>query len=128
MVTDKIGARMRKKKHQFSCPIGGALDVFAGRWKPEILWHLGDGPIRFNQLQRSIGDVSQKMLTQQLRELERDGLVKRTQYPEIPPRVEYDRTQLAKSLVPIFDRLEKWNDTHGAAIIKAQQKYDRKQK
>jgi len=119
---------MTKKKHLFSCPIGGALNVFAGRWKPEILWHLGDGHMRFNQLQRSIGDVSQKMLTQQLRELERDGLVKRTQYPEIPPRVEYERTDLAKSLVPIFDTLEKWSDKHGGAVIKAQQNYDNEQK
>lgn len=119
---------MTKKKHQFSCPIGGALNVFAGRWKPEILWHLVDGHMRFNQLQRSIGDVSQKMLTQQLRELERDGLIKRTQYQEIPPRVEYDRTDLAKSLVPIFEKLEKWSNTHGADVLKAQQRYDRKSK
>ena len=84
--------------------------------------------MRFNALQRSIGSVSQKMLTQQLRELERDGLVRRTQYPEIPPRVEYECTDLAKSLVPIFDVLEKWSDKHRADIIKAQRRYDRKSK
>lgn len=119
---------MAKQKHLFSCPIGGALNVFSGRWKPEVLWHLKGGHMRFNQLQRSIGEVSQKMLTQQLRELERDGLVKRTQYPEIPPRVEYEYTDLANSLELIFDTLVKWSDKHGGAVIKARQKYDNKQK
>lgn len=119
---------MTKKKHQFACPIRGTLNVFAGRWKSEILWHLKDGCMRFNQLQRSIGEVSQKMLTQQLRELERDGLVKRTQYPEIPPRVEYEYTDLANSLVPIFDTLVEWSDKHYEAVSKARQKYDNEQK
>ncbi len=119
---------MTKKMHSFSCPIGGALNVFAGRWKPEILWHLKKGHLRFNQLQRSIGEVSQKMLTQQLRELARDGLVKRTQFQEIPPRVEYESTELAKSLEPLFDALVKWNDTHESDVIEAQQKYDQQQK
>ncbi|WP_069471956.1 winged helix-turn-helix transcriptional regulator [Candidatus Marithrix sp. Canyon 246] len=115
---------MTKKKHQFACPIRGTLNVFAGRWKSEILWHLKDGCMRFNQLQRSIGNVSQKMLTQQLRELERDGLVKRTQYPEIPPRVEYEYTDLANSLAPIFETLVEWSDKNYGAVSKARQKYD----
>ncbi|VAV90033.1 Transcriptional regulator, HxlR family, partial [hydrothermal vent metagenome] len=109
-------------------PIGGALAVFAGRWKPEILWHLKDQPLRFNQLLRAIGGVSQKMLTQQLRQLERDGLIIRTQYPQIPPRVEYTCTQLADSLSPIFEALETWNQTHRQSISKAQQTYDKPQK
>jgi DNA-binding HxlR family transcriptional regulator len=119
---------MTKKKHQFACPIRGTLNVFAGRWKSEILWHLKGGCMRFNQLQRSIGEVSQKMLTQQLRELERDGLVKRTQYPEIPPRVEYEYTDLANSLVPIFDTLVEWSNKHYGSVSKARQKYDNEQK
>ena len=82
--------------------------------------------MRFNQLQRSIGDVSQKMLTQQLRELERDGLVKRTQYQEIPPRVEYECTELADSLKPIFSTLEGWGREHKDTISRAQIKYDKK--
>ncbi|MCV6637068.1 helix-turn-helix domain-containing protein [Candidatus Albibeggiatoa sp. nov. NOAA] len=111
-------------KYEPSCPIGGTLNVFAGRWKPEILWHLKDEKMRFNQLQKSIGAVSQKMLTQQLRELERDGLVKRTQYPEIPPRVEYECTDLAKSLEPIFEVLVQWHDKYGDEVRQAQQRYD----
>ena len=116
---------MVKKNYLFSCPIGGALSVFAGRWKPEILWHLKDGCMRFNQLRKAIAEVSQKMLTQQLRELERDGLVKRTQYPEIPPRVEYEYTELAKTLIPIFDILITWSDKNGPEVIKSQQRYEK---
>jgi len=119
---------MAKNKHLSSCPIGGALDVFAGRWKPEILWHLKDRCVRFNQLQRSIGAVSQKMLTQQLRELERDGLVKRTQYKEIPPRVEYECTVLANSLSEIFNALVDWGNEQSEEVIGARRRYDRRQK
>jgi len=84
--------------------------------------------MRFNQLRRAIGGVSQKMLTQQLRELERDGLVIRTQYQEIPPRVEYKGTYLAKSLGPIFVALEHWRDAHADDLDRARKKYERKQK
>jgi len=115
-----------KDRHLSSCPIGGALDIFSGRWKPEILWHLKDKSVRFNQLQRLIGAVSQKMLTQQLRELERDGLVKRTQYKEIPPRVEYECTALANSLSGIFDTLVDWGNEKGDEITKARRRYDRR--
>ena len=96
---------MAKHQHNFSCPIGNTLGIIAGRWKPEILWHLKGEVMRFNQLQRAIGSVSQKMLTQQLRELQRDGLVVRTQYEEIPPRVEYALTDLADSLKPLFESI-----------------------
>jgi DNA-binding HxlR family transcriptional regulator len=115
---------MSKKKHHFSCPVGKTLSIFASRWKPEILWHLKGGCMRFNQLQRSIGDVSQKMLTQQLRELERDGLIKRTQYLEVPPRVEYEYTDLASSLTPVFDTLVEWGEKHDARISKSRKEYD----
>ena len=108
-----------------SCPIGGALEVFAGRWKPEIMWHLAAGPLRFNALQRSVGQVSQKMLSQQLRELQRDGMVTRTQYEEIPPRVEYALTDFATTLRPIFKMLVDWSTAHGSAIIKSRNTYDR---
>jgi len=115
---------MANKEHVFSCPIGGTLAVFAGRWKPEILWHLKKGPMRFNQLLREIGGVSQKMLTQQLRELQRDGLIIRTQYEQIPPKVEYTATELTKSLEPIFKLLTKWGVKHDKEVHAAQKKYD----
>ena len=109
---------------ELSCPIGGTLNVIAGRWKPEIIWNLQDGPVRFNQLLRTIGRVSQKMLTQQLKELVRDGLVIRTQYAEIPPRVEYQQTDLAKSLTPVFEALIEWSDMNGKEVEIARLDYD----
>ncbi len=114
-----------KKEYNFSCPIGGTLGVIAGRWKPEIIWNLQGGAKRFNELKRSIGSVSQKMLTQQLRELVRDGLVIRTQYAEIPPRVEYERTELANSLEPVFKALTGWSDQHATSIAKSRVDYDK---
>lgn len=115
---------MNKDNHQFSCPIGATLDIIAGKWKPEILWHLTDETMRFNQLQRAIGNVSQKMLTQQLRELQRDGLILRKQYEEIPPKVEYSSTKLAQSLKPLFNDLIEWSSTHIEEINKSRNKHD----
>lgn len=113
-----------QKEHVFLCPIGGTLEVIAGRWKPEIIWNLQEGPLRFNELKRRIGSVSQKMLTQQLRELIRDGLVTRTQYAEIPPRVEYEQTNLALSLKPVLKALTDWSDAHGDMVMNARENYD----
>jgi DNA-binding HxlR family transcriptional regulator len=117
---------MAKHQHNSSCPIGNTLGIIAGRWKPEILWHLKDETMRFNQLQRAIGGVSQKMLTQQLRELQRDGLVILTQFEEIPPRVEYCLTGLADSLKPLFGSIVAWSDEHANEIQLARTKYDLK--
>jgi len=114
---------MSKEKHISSCSVRETLKVFAGKWKAEILWHLKDGCMRFNQLHRSIGAVSQKMLAQQLRELERDGLVKRIQYDTLPLNVEYEVTDLVKTLEPIFDALEKWNKENGATVEEARKRY-----
>lgn len=115
---------MAKHQHTSSCPIGNTLGIIAGRWKPEILWHLKDEMMRFNQLQRAIGGVSQKMLTQQLRELQRDGLIVRVQYEEIPPRVEYSLTKLAGSLKPLFASIVNWSVEHELDVNKARLKYD----
>jgi len=119
---------MAKIKHSFSCPIGETLGMIAGRWKPEILWHLKSQVMRFNQLHRAIGGVSQKMLTQQLRELQRDGLIERKQYEEIPPRVEYSLTELADSLKPLFDSMVNWSNNNAEKIQKARLKYDQLKK
>lgn len=119
---------MLKKDTIFHCPVGEALEVFAGRWKPEILWQLQHGPKRFNQLLRDIGGVSQKMLTQQLRQLQRDGMVTRVQYEQIPPRVEYSNTELSRSLEPIFDQLVTWSQKQRNAIEKNRTLYDQVKK
>ena len=75
-----------------------ALRLLSGKWKGEILWQLVDGKLRFGQLRRAIPDVTQHMLTTQLRDLESEGLVKRTVFPEVPPRVEYEMTPAARAL------------------------------
>ena len=90
-----------------------ALGVLTGKWKGEILWQLVRRKQRFGELRRSIPGVTQHMLTMQLRELEADGLVKRTIYPEVPPRVEYEITSSAKALKPVFDELFRWSQEHG---------------
>ncbi|PZP59138.1 MAG: MarR family transcriptional regulator [Pseudoxanthomonas spadix] len=90
-----------------------AIAVFGGKWKLEILWVLSHGTHRFNELRRAVPGVTQHMLTMQLRELEKDGLVRRTLYPEVPPKVEYEITEEARRLGPVFDALFDW--TRGRA-------------
>jgi DNA-binding HxlR family transcriptional regulator len=90
-----------------------ALRVLAGKWKSEILWQLVQRKYRFGELRQSIPGVTQHMLTTQLRDLEAEGLVKRTVYPEVPPRVEYEITPSAKALRPVFDELFRWSQQHG---------------
>lgn len=117
----------KRKQYDGPCPIERVISVFGGKWKPAILFHLEqEGTLRFSQLKRLIPEVTQRMLTQQLRELERDGLVKREHFPEIPPRVEYTATEIALALGPVAKRIEKWGSEHMDAIHKARKAYDRK--
>jgi len=82
--------------------------MIGGKYKALILWHLVDGTLRFGELRRRIPQATQKMLTQQLRELEEDSLVIRTVYPVVPPKVEYHLSDLGKSIKPILDAMRKW--------------------
>ena len=89
--------------------IEGAFRMLEGRWKMDIIFHLfARGVLRFSDLERAIPSVSQKMLIQQLRELERDGIVRRTAYPQVPPKVEYDLTEWGKAMCPALDALLEW--------------------
>lgn len=90
------------------CPVDLAIDLVGGKWKPLILYRLRDGTMRFGELQRAMPNVTQRMLTLQLRELERDGLVVRTVYAEVPPKVEYTMTEPARGLLPIMEALGHW--------------------
>ena len=92
------------------------LEVIGGKWTVQILRDLFEGTRRFGQLQQSLGGVSPKMLIARLRELEERGLVTRTLYPEIPPRVEYSLTDDGKTLRPIVDSMAQWGSTHGKTI------------
>ena len=90
------------------CGIVDAVDAFGGRWKGSILWWLQDGPRRFGELRRLVAGVTPKVLTQSLRQLEKDGLVSRKQFEEIPPRVEYGLTDLGQSALPLLDAIAEW--------------------
>jgi DNA-binding HxlR family transcriptional regulator len=94
------------------------LNVVGGRWKVPILFHLADGPKRFSELKRSIEGVRQKMLTQQLREMERDGVVSRKIFAQIPPRVEYSLTPMGRSLEPVVEAMCRWGKARGCRIKK----------
>ncbi|AZZ99911.1 helix-turn-helix domain-containing protein [Pseudoalteromonas sp. R3] len=90
------------------CPMTSVMNVIGGKWKVIILFHLRDNTLRFGELKKRIPKITQKMLTQQLRELEADGLVSREVYAEVPPRVEYTSTGLSDELRPILDMLCEW--------------------
>ncbi|GAB4417175.1 MAG: winged helix-turn-helix transcriptional regulator [Thermodesulfovibrionales bacterium] len=99
---------MSKRKDNTQCPVETTLRIIGGRWKVVIIYYLMDGTKRFSELKRLIPEVTQKMLTQQLRELERDGIVYRKVFPEVPPKVEYSLTALGKSLKPILEAMHQW--------------------
>lgn len=96
----------------YSCPIEGVLDLIGGKWKIYILWALIDGPLRYSELLAEVNGISEKMLIQQLKSLQASGLVNRTQYPEMPPRVEYALTECGHSLVPLLNGLCEWGEEH----------------
>ena len=93
---------------KYSCFFQLATDIIGGKWKALVLWCLKDGEKRNGELKRLIPDISQKMLTQQLRELENSGIVERIVYPEVPPKVEYKLTKMGKTLIPILEDLHDW--------------------
>lgn len=97
----------------YYCPVEVTLDLIGGKWKPLILWHLKErGVLRHGELRRRIPTITQKMLTQQLRQLEGDGLVHREQYPEVPPRVEYSLTEYGRDLQALLDQFCDWGKAH----------------
>ena len=91
-----------------NCPVSATLHLIGGKYKALLLWHLTEGPLRFSELSRRVPEATPKMLTAQLRELEGDGLLSRTVYPEVPPRVEYALTETGRSLFPILSTMYDW--------------------
>lgn len=92
----------------FRCPVEACLAVIGGKWKGVILFHLLGGTKRFNELRRLLPEVTQRMLTRQLRELESDQIILRTVYPQVPPKVEYSLTEFGRTLQPVLLTLQKW--------------------
>ncbi len=109
------GSLKRLGEHEYYCPVELALQVIGGKWKPLILYQLADGRVlRFSGLRRAIPSITQKMLTQQLRELEADGVVARTVHAEVPPRVEYALTDFGRSVMPVMHQLCAWGASYEA--------------
>lgn len=110
-----------KKRHTSydlpACPVEATLELIGGKWKGIVLFYLLDGRIRFSELKRRIGCVTQRMLTKQLRELESNGLVSRTVYAEVPPRVEYELTKVGESLRPVLQALKTWGTAHAVKLL-----------
>lgn len=100
-------------KH-LACPAEFTADLIAGRWKIVLLWYLFQGVQRFSDLQRAVPAITQKVLTHQLRDMEKHGLLKRTVYPEVPPRVEYQITALGLTLKPVVDAMHYWGAEHAS--------------
>jgi len=106
------------------CPTRAMLDRIGDRWTVLVIGALSSGPLRFGQLASRIDGVSQKMLTQTLRGLERDGLVTRTVFPQIPPRVEYELTETGHTLQEPLRALERWAAAHMADVLESRDAYD----
>lgn len=115
---------IRKNKYNYDisesnmegCPVKTTLEVIGGKWKGIILYHLIDGPKRFNEFRRLYPDITQFMLTLQLRELERDGIVHREIYKQVPPKVEYSLTDFGRSLEPIILAMKVWGERNKSKL------------
>ncbi|MEV6341536.1 helix-turn-helix domain-containing protein [Nocardia vinacea] len=113
---------------ELACPITPVVDIVFSRWTTPILWTLNEfGRQRFGELERRIVTITPKVLTQRLRQLERDGIVVRTYYPEVPPRVEYEISDLGRSLAPLFASLAEWS-VNLDKVEQARLDYDAKQR
>ena len=111
-----------------ACPIAPVVDIVFSRWTTPILWALNEfGRQRFVELSRRITTITPKVLTQRLRQLERDGLVERTYYAEVPPRVEYEISELGRSLAPLFAHLAEWSSVNLEKVERARHEHDAKE-
>lgn len=105
---------VERRVREGECVVDAALDLIGGKWKGVIVYKLlqADEGLRFNGLKRALGDITQRMLTKQLRELEDAGLISRTVYAEVPPRVEYRLTEAGQALAPVVAALKTWGEAH----------------
>lgn len=119
MITGILGAVLEETvKKIYSIGVEATLDVIGGKWKPIILCHLGNGPQRTSELRRNIPNITQKMLTQQLRELEHDQIIDRRVYKQVPPKVEYSLTTVGKTLRELLVSMSLWGEQRIAALQK----------
>ena len=100
------------KGKKYYNPVELSLEIIGGKWKIPIIWRLKDDPKRYGELKKSLPDITHKMLTQQLRELEQNEIITRKLYPEVPPKVEYTLTLLGKSVIPVIEVLNDWGEEY----------------
>jgi len=108
--------RVCYEEREYECAFEFAISLINGKWKGLILWFLKEDTLRYGELRRALGHITQKMLTQTLRELEKDALITRTVYPVVPPKVEYTITDKGKKLIPIYEQLQAWGEEVGREI------------
>jgi DNA-binding HxlR family transcriptional regulator len=101
------------------CPVTATMSIIGGKWKPIILWCIQEEEKRFGEIKKLIPGVTQKMLTQQLRELENDGIIRREVYPVVPPKVEYSLTEYGRTLYPILKTMAEWGKAHKKNVLNA---------
>lgn len=103
---------------EFRCYFQLAMQIIGGKWKPKVLFHLSEnGTVRFGVMKRGIYGISEKMLIQSLKELEKDGLVRRKVYRQVPPKVEYSLTDLGRSFIPVLDGMFEWGRSYASYLI-----------
>jgi DNA-binding HxlR family transcriptional regulator len=130
MATTIPAARRRElERHRYNanladCPGHELLATLSDKWVTLVLSALADGPQRYNEISRTIAGVTQKMLTQTLRKLERDGLITRSVTPSVPARVDYELTTLGMSLLPVQRAIKDWAETHIEQVHQARERYD----
>jgi DNA-binding HxlR family transcriptional regulator len=125
MARSATRAELSSTDPEQACPIAPVVDIVFSRWTTPILWTLNmHGRQRFVELERRITAITPKVLTQRLRQLERDGMIVRTYYPEVPPRVEYEISDLGRSLAPLFANLADWAGANLAKVDLARHDYD----
>ncbi len=110
----------RWKNKEYKCPVEITIDILGGKWRSLIVWHLSKNVLRFSEVQKIVPGISKKVLSEHLKELEKNKLIDRKVYPEIPPRVEYKITSKGKGITEILDLMEKWGrnilETEGVKI------------
>lgn len=109
------------RERSYNCPMEMTIDLIGGKWKALLLWNLSVRTLRFGELQRQFPTLTQKMLTQQLRELARDGLIERKSYNEMPPRVEYSLTEFGMTIMPVLHAMNHWGTSYLEGQISLEQ-------
>lgn len=113
MLIDGKEFEIRMNGRVYHCAMDVTMDYIGGKWKSVVLWYLRKGPLRFSELKKVIPQITEKMLSLQLKQLEADGIVKRKVYPEVPPKVEYCLTDEGKTLLPLLEEMAKWGRRKG---------------